>query len=71
MSRPVPQRSSRGAQSGMWSIDLRWRREAESDQCHAIAEASGGACQAGVGVRRGLKDRRVRGQTGIVARHGW
>ena len=55
----------------MWSIDLRWRREAESDQCHATAEVSRGERQAGVGVRRGLKDRKVRGQSGIVVRHGW
>ena len=44
--------------------------EAETGQCHATAEVSRGECRTGVGVCRGLKDRRVRGQTGIVVRHG-
>ncbi len=55
----------------MWSIDVRWRREPDTGRCHATAEVSRGKCQSGVGVRRGLKDWRVRGQTGMVVRHGW
>ena len=60
--------SSRGAQTGMWSIHLRRRIESETGQCHAVAEVSRGECQSGVVLRGGSKDRRLRGEIDIVGR---